>query len=557
MPPKTTRKAKAGAILSGISRAGPGKVDIGSMVPQVTPSVTFEPILFQKDRQSGQERVDAEPTPSFTASSDIVGMYCHFCCEATQPGYRYQCIECGALMCEQTVQKSKGCIYLGSVENKDDFLCTVCFRTSDKKDQPLPYAYIGFGQRKKVKMAWPMAVVNLNLESMKDDYLATTVKIELENHYRMHPHNLFIQTLRMRGAAHLSESRKLSDGLKFMRSNVGRGFPPNTFIVVDTHSDEFTGMLQHTGGHTGGTNTTITEIIEAYLGTEFLKCMGEASDAARTDNSTFTTAKSTKPWCDLTSRARGGWRGLLLVSCGPAMRVSHHFESVLKLVKSNQFEVIVGFGGSGTLPSMVSHTVRSFVVDTGVFGRTDPWSAICHMLTSNHDVLDYTTAVVVYATAVNGCRQIECRQIAKDAPGLRAFGYEFRSCGKPGCNPVPADLRVFNQKERVRVRCLKCGWRSAWARTDKDNKHFKRVNALAAPQLFWHHFPPSADLQNFFVDLTERQNAIAAQSAQISRKRGGESKRKKTLQKFKNRQQDAEMLDLTGSHHSPAMDVDE
>lgn len=83
----------------------------------------------------------------------------------------------------------------------------------------------------------------------------------------------------MRGAAHLSESRKLSDGLKFMRSNVGRGFPPNTFIVVDTHSDEFTGMLQHTGGHTGGTNTTITEIIEAYLGTEFLKCMGEASDA--------------------------------------------------------------------------------------------------------------------------------------------------------------------------------------------------------------------------------------------------------------------------------------
>lgn len=160
------------------------------MVTQVTHSVTFEPILFQKDRQSGQERVDAEPTPSFTASSDIVGMYCHFCCEAAQPGYRHQCIECGALMCEQTVQKSKGCIYLGSVENKDDFLCTVCFRTSDKKDQPLPYAYIGFGQRKKVKMAWPMAVVNLNLESMKDDYLATTVKIELENHYRMHPHNV-------------------------------------------------------------------------------------------------------------------------------------------------------------------------------------------------------------------------------------------------------------------------------------------------------------------------------------------------------------------------------
>jgi hypothetical protein len=137
----------------------------------------------------------------------------------------------------------------------------------------------------------------------------------------------------MRGSAHVSESRKLADGLKFMRSNINRGFPPNTFIIVDTHSDEFTGMLQHTGGHAGGTNTTITEIVEAYLGTDFLKCMGESSDAARSDDSALATAKMTKPWCDLTAKARGGWRGLLLVSCGPAIRVSHHFDCVLKLVK--------------------------------------------------------------------------------------------------------------------------------------------------------------------------------------------------------------------------------
>ncbi|KAG2741504.1 hypothetical protein P692DRAFT_20750781 [Suillus brevipes Sb2] len=307
----------------------------------------------------------------------------------------------------------------------------------------------------------------------------------------------------------------------------------------------------------GGTNTTVTEIVEAYLGKDFLKCMGESSDAARNDNSAPTTAKTTKQWCDLTAKTRGGWRVLLLVSCGPAIRVSHHFECVLKLVKSKQFEVVVGFGGSGTLPSMVSHTVRSFVVETGVFGRTDPWSAICHMLTSSHDVLDYSTAVVVYATVLDGSRKIECRQIAKDTPGLRAFGYEFRSCGKPGCSPCPPDLRVFNRSERVRVRCLKCGWQSSWARTDSDNKHFKRVNALAAPQLFWHHFPPSPDLENFFVDLTERHNAIAARSAQRCRKRGKKLQRKKTLQKSKKHEQDAKMLDLIKAEHSPDMDVDE
>jgi hypothetical protein len=187
MPPKKTGKAKPGAILSGMPRAGPGKVDIGSMVPQAAPSMTPKlPVLFDNDRQSGQERVHTEPMPSFNASSDIVGMYCHFCCEAAQPGYRHQCIECGALVCEQVAQKSRGCIYLGSVENKDNFLCPACSRV----DQPLQYAYIGFGRRKRVKMAWPMAVVNINLESMKDDYLSTVVKIDLENHYRMHPHNV-------------------------------------------------------------------------------------------------------------------------------------------------------------------------------------------------------------------------------------------------------------------------------------------------------------------------------------------------------------------------------
>jgi hypothetical protein len=46
-----------------------------------------------------------------------------------------------------------------------------------------------------------------------------------------------------------------------------------------------------------------------------------------------------------------------------------------------------------------------------------------------------------------------------------------------------------------------CSWSSPWVRTDADNKHFIRVNSLAAPQIFWHHFPPSKELQEFFVKL--------------------------------------------------------
>jgi hypothetical protein len=144
---------------------------------------------------------------------------------------------------------------------------------------------------------------------------------------------LFIFTLHMRAGAHVSESKKLSPGVDFMQRNLQAGFPPNTFLVVDTHSDEYTGMLQHTGGHSGGTSTTITEILIAYLGTQFLQAMQQSSDVARSDRTVKKTVLGNQPWCDLTPRARGGWRGVLMVSCGPAIRVSHHFEAVKALVE--------------------------------------------------------------------------------------------------------------------------------------------------------------------------------------------------------------------------------
>jgi hypothetical protein len=176
------------------------------------------------------------------------------------------------------------------------------------------------------------------------------------------------------------------------------------------------------------------------------------------------------------------------------------------------------------LPSTVASAVRSFVTEIGVFGRTDIWPALCDMLAASNDFLDYTTAVVVFAETVDGRRVVESRQISKDISGVRAFGYEFKSCATPGCQPAPADMRVHNNGPRVHLRCLKCKWRSSAVRTDQDNKHFKRIRKLHAPQLFWHHFPPSTDLQNFFVEIT---NSDDAQSAPPRVAKGGENKRKK------------------------------
>ncbi|KAG1717612.1 uncharacterized protein EDB91DRAFT_1016389, partial [Suillus paluster] len=121
-------------------------------------------------------------------------------------------------------------------------------------------------------------------------------------------------------------------------------------------------------------------------------------------------------------------RGLMLVSCGPAVRVHHHFDSVVEMVQKDRLDFVVGFGGSGTLPPLVASIVRSFVVDAGVFGCTNVWSSFCDTISSAQSVLDHTTVVLVYAEVVNGIRQVECRQIAKNLPGLRAFGGDFNSC---------------------------------------------------------------------------------------------------------------------------------
>lgn len=179
-------------------------------------------------------------------------------------------------------------------------------------------------------------------------------------------------------------------------------------------------------------------------------------------------------------------------------------------------DFVLAFGGSGTLPSMISNTVRSFMMEMGVFGRKDVWAGLTQMLATSNDFLEYTTAVVVYSSYLTGQRTVECRQITKDSLGVRAFGFEFKACATQGCHPSAADMRVFNKDAKVHLCCLKCHWRSAWVRTDEDNEYFKRVHKIVAPTLFWHHFPPSIGLQNLFVEVSKPKAGAAASSSTIA-----------------------------------------
>ncbi|KAG1761232.1 hypothetical protein EDD22DRAFT_847910 [Suillus occidentalis] len=333
-----------------------------------------------------------------------------------------------------------------------------------------------------------MAIVNLSLESMKDDYLASAITLEAQNHYRSHQENvstiifaiscnadladhyqLYVAALRMRGAAHLIESKKLAPGVQFLHRNILAGFPPNVFVVVDTHSDEFSGMLQHTGGHTGGTNTTITEILQAYLGNDFVTGMKASATAARNDTTARKTLNGKAPWCDLTAKARGGQRGLFMVSCDPAIRVSHHFEKVKALID----------GGSVTLPSLISNTVCSFMMEMGVFGQKDVWAGLTQMLTISNDFLEYIIAVVVYSFYLIG-------------------QFKFKACTTQRCNPSAVDMHIFNKEVKV---------------GPEDNKYFKHLHKVVASILCWHHFPPSTSLQNFFVKVSKPKDGATASAS--------------------------------------------
>ncbi|KAG1803287.1 uncharacterized protein BJ212DRAFT_1304614 [Suillus subaureus] len=130
--------------------------------------------------------------------------------------------------------------------------------------------------------------------SMKDDYLAKSVILEVKTHFQNFNDN----------------SKKLAPGIQFITHNIKAGLSPNTFLVMDIHYNEYT----------GGTNTTITKILTMYLGHDFLKSIALSSNAARSDKTVNRMVNGNAPWYNLTPHARRGWRGLFMASCGPAIR---------------------------------------------------------------------------------------------------------------------------------------------------------------------------------------------------------------------------------------------
>jgi hypothetical protein len=120
----------------------------------------------------------------------------------------------------------------------------------------------------------------------------------------------------------------------FIKKSMSEGRPPNLVIVLDTHSDTFSGQLQTTGGLTGvSTTLTLNDLVRGYVGESTLQEMMRVSEIARSYNLIHEISPGITPWADISPKVRGGWRVMVMVSCGSSVRIPMHWEYISQLFK--------------------------------------------------------------------------------------------------------------------------------------------------------------------------------------------------------------------------------
>lgn len=121
----------------------------------------------------------------------------------------------------------------------------------------------------------------------------------------------------------------MGKGAQFIARSNQSGVPANTFVVLDTHSDNQTGGLQWGGSASKPKYSPVSQVIKRFCGEEFLAAMKAAAMKAW---GTKPPSGAESQWYDDSVYSRGGWRALLLSTCSPTFRVEGSFNNVRELV---------------------------------------------------------------------------------------------------------------------------------------------------------------------------------------------------------------------------------
>ncbi|KAI9568141.1 hypothetical protein HD554DRAFT_2172539 [Boletus coccyginus] len=454
--------------------------------------------------RSGAVRIDGPGDQGANSDQSLVVSkeYCCFCGDFVGKKVNI-CSDCGACVCEQTAAYGRGCIYFGTVLPNATFRCPICdakhWRVQPSRPKAgLPYGFLGSGGRKRAKLTWPLVLVNVTLSTAVERFVQDSLKLEFKQQYLASPDNLLLVDIDLKVNGQAAALKEMEPVCKFIDRSTQSTVPANTFFVVDTHSDTLTGGLQWAGGVTAPKMAPASELLSEFCGKPVLGAMMKAAEASRR----FVPPEN-PGWYKDSPLYRGGWRGLLLATCGPAVRVPSGFKDLRGFVDRDEFDFVLAFGGCSTISHYAKGTISQAIEGVGVDNTGGLWESLSRLAGRELKQLQMNTVVLIYRERGEG---VKCRQIGLHQPPMRAWGVEFSACGKEGCRPTPYDFDIRDSGGRVHFTCRLCHWRSAALR-DSDLKGLVFRLSSSLPDVYWHDYPPSMELQDALVRATKHKTA--------------------------------------------------
>jgi hypothetical protein len=135
----------------------------------------------------------------------------------------------------------------------------------------------------------------------------------------------------------------------------------------------------------------------------------------------------------------------------------------------------------------------------GVDKTGNIWDTVSRVVGRDLNLLTMNSVVVIYRERGG---EVKSRHIGLHCPPLRAWGVEFSACATEGCRPAPYDFIIRDNDTGVRITCRLCHWRSVSLKLSDVKGVLFRLSSTV-PNVFWHEYPPSLELQDVFVTVTK------------------------------------------------------
>ncbi|KAF8432362.1 hypothetical protein L210DRAFT_3507542 [Boletus edulis BED1] len=353
------------------------------------------------------------------------------------------------------------------------------------------YGFWGYSGRTHAKITWPLLFLHLSPRSEANDYLQTSLQLDLCNEFSSQQQSLMQKKIDLRVGGSNSAALNLRHAVDFLSQATDSGCPANSIVVVESTSSLTTGAIVYGKVGEQPAHSTLPNIIDSFLGKEVLSAMQNGHAKACCDDNQPTEGR----WFQQRAFARGGWRGLVLLAQGPTIRVPSRMAETRKLVDD---------------------VVREVAIDNPAeSNKSSPpllWVALTRAIKAAPAVLESSPVAFIFKERRReGTNDEEvstiCRQVAMHAPPFNAWGVQFRACGS-GCKDVlPSDFTYRADKGAICCYCTLCGWKSSRVKHDDVVDQVPMLSDQHA-LIFSYTYPPSPHLLDAFARLTQERRHV-------------------------------------------------